>query len=65
MIIKRHLFLIGGFIFHLFWETKSQYVWQYVDILLPFSGVMLTILADFLMKALGKGKNNYVEQEKI
>lgn len=59
------LFLIGGFIFHLFWETKSQYVWQYVDILLPFSGVMLTILADFLMKALGKGKNNYVEKEKI
>lgn len=31
------IFLIGGFIFHLFWETKSQYVYPYVFMLIPYS----------------------------
>ena len=44
------VFLIGGFAFHFFWETKSQYVWQYIDILLPFSGIMLANLSDNLRK---------------
>lgn len=29
------LFFLGGFLFHLFWETKSQYVYPYVVCLLP------------------------------
>lgn len=29
------LFFIGGFLFHLFWETKSQYVYPYVALLVP------------------------------
>lgn len=29
------LFFIGGFIFHFFWETKSQYVLQYIILLIP------------------------------
>lgn len=29
------IYLIGGFIFHLFWETKARYVYPYVYLLLP------------------------------
>lgn len=29
------LFFVGGFLFHLIWETKSQYVYPYVVCLLP------------------------------
>lgn len=29
------LFFLGGFCFHLLWETKSQYVYPYVFILIP------------------------------
>lgn len=29
------VFLIGGFLFHLLWETKSQYVYPYFFILIP------------------------------
>lgn len=32
------LFFIGGFIFHLFWETKSRYVYFYVFMLIPVAG---------------------------
>ncbi|KXT79177.1 hypothetical protein [Streptococcus sp. DD13] len=31
------LYLAGGLVFHLFWETKSQYVAPYVFLLIPFS----------------------------
>ena len=30
------LFLMGGFIFHIFWEGKSQYIYPYVFCLIPF-----------------------------
>lgn len=29
------LYLIGGVLFHLMWETKSQYVYGYVFLLIP------------------------------
>lgn len=29
------LMLIGAFVFHTFWETKAQYVYQYIFILVP------------------------------
>ena len=32
-----YLYLIGGVLFHLFWETKSQYVYPYVFCLIPFA----------------------------
>lgn len=32
-----YLLLVGGFIFHLFWETKSQYVYFYVIFLIPIA----------------------------
>ncbi|UGQ07690.1 glycosyltransferase family 39 protein [Streptococcus anginosus] len=31
------IYLSGGFLFHLVWETKSQYVYPYVYLLLPLS----------------------------
>lgn len=31
------LYFLGGFTFHLFWETKSQYVYPYVLMLLPLT----------------------------
>jgi len=31
------LYFIGGFLFHLIWEAKSQYVYPYVFCLLPFA----------------------------
>ena len=30
------IFIIGGFFFHLFWETKSQYIYPYVFLLIPY-----------------------------
>lgn len=38
------LFLIGGFTFHLLWETKSQYVWQYIVLLIPCASVGINSL---------------------
>ena len=29
------LYLIGGVLFHLAWETKSQYVYPYIFLLIP------------------------------
>lgn len=31
------MYLVGGFLFHLVWETKSQYVYPYVYLLIPFA----------------------------
>lgn len=36
------MFLIGGFLFHLLWEAKSQYIYQYLLSLLPFSAFALS-----------------------
>ena len=35
------LYLIGGFMFHFFWETKSQYIIQYMYMLMPLSAMYL------------------------
>lgn len=37
-----YMYTIGGFLFHLFWEAKSQYVYTYVLLLIPFSAFILT-----------------------
>lgn len=31
------LYFLGGFLFHIFWETKSQYVYPYVFCLIPIA----------------------------
>lgn len=38
------IFLIGGFLFHLFWETKGQYVYPYVFMQIPASAYVITRL---------------------
>lgn len=40
------LFLLGGFIFHLFWEIKSQYVFQFIYCLIPLTAAALTKIGE-------------------
>lgn len=51
---------IGGFLFHILWETKSIYVIQYYFILLPFAAFGLDYLSNKLSeiykKKIGKNK---------
>lgn len=35
------LYLIGGVVFHLIWETKSEYVFQYFVCLIPMASMLL------------------------
>lgn len=35
------IFLIGGFLFHLFWETKGQYVYPYIFMQIPASSYVI------------------------
>lgn len=44
------LFLMGGVIFHLFWETKSQYVYPFVFLLIPLAVMGVFGLGDVLKK---------------
>lgn len=46
------LTFLGGFIFHIIWETKSIYVIQYFYILLPFSAYGMYVFFKFLDKKL-------------
>ncbi len=43
-----HLFLlvivIGGFFFHILWEAKSQYIWTYFILLIPYSAAGFDLL---------------------
>lgn len=40
---------LGGFIFHIIWETKAIYVIQYYFLLLPFAAYGLNYLIEFLL----------------
>ena len=42
------IYLSGGFIFHLIWETKSQYVYPYVYLLLPLSAFGLDYITTYV-----------------
>ena len=37
MLLFPALFLIGGFLFHILWETKSQYAMVYIYMLIPLT----------------------------
>lgn len=45
-----HIYFIGVFIFHLFWETKSQYVYQAVFLLIPLLSYYLDWLFSYKKK---------------
>lgn len=40
-------FFIGGFLFHLMWETKSQYVYPYIITLIPCCSYILSKVFNF------------------
>lgn len=44
------LIFLGGFIFHLIWETKAIYVIQYFYIILPFSAYGIYLICQFVDK---------------
>jgi len=46
------LFFMGGFLFHLIWETSSQYVYPYVVFLIPVAAGGI----HFVYEKIGKGK---------
>lgn len=44
------IFFLGGFFFHLLWETKSQYVFIYVLLLIPTAANGLDKITSILYK---------------
>ena len=48
------IFLLGGILFHLLWETKSQYVSGYVFLLIPLAALG----ADWLSRAISARENS-------
>ena len=44
------IFFLGGFTFHLFWETKSQYVYMYVFLLIPMAARSLNWIIEKTQK---------------
>ena len=45
-----YLYFWGGFVFHIFWEGKSQYIYPYVFVLLPGCAYVLSKLTEILSK---------------
>ena len=43
------IIVIGGFLFHILWETKAIYVIQYYFILLPYAAFGLVFVIDKLI----------------
>ena len=50
-IVSLYIFL-GGFFFHLMWETKSQYVYPYVFMLIPMSALGIDLIGAWLIRYL-------------
>lgn len=44
------IFMIGGFLFHLFWETKGQYVYPYVLMQIPIAAYVITKIFDKIIR---------------
>ena len=57
------LYLIGGVMFHLMWETKSQYVYPYVFLLLPLCAAGVKQVCDWLLSKRNKTSTYDTEQE--
>lgn len=49
-----YLYLVGGFLFHLAWETKSQYVYTYVFLLLPMCAYEIWKLKEWSFRRKGR-----------
>lgn len=55
-----YIFFVGGFLFHLFWEAKSQYIYPYVFVLLPSCAWILNHFFEYLDRKVS-GKNRQGE----
>ncbi len=57
-----YIFFVGGFLFHLLWEGKSQYIYPYVYVLLPACAKAVVVVYEKIAKELinnvQKQKNN-------
>ena len=48
------LTLIGGFLFHLVWEGKSQYIYPYFFSLMPFAALSLARIVTAIQSKIKK-----------
>ena len=46
------LFFLGGFLFHIAWETKSQYVYPYVILLVPITARGISVVLESVKRAI-------------
>ena len=53
------LIVLGGFLFHIIWETQPEYAYTYALMLLPYSGVGGSICCEWLQRM--HGKSSYSE----
>lgn len=65
-----YLYFVGGFLLHILWEAKSQYVYPYVFVLLPCCAQEMAVLGERLetflekrCKASAKAQKDLVEKE--
>lgn len=59
-----YVVIIGGFLYHLLFEAKSQYVLTYVVLMLPVAGAALEILSDKVHDVLVSVKNSTVRKDR-
>lgn len=50
-----YIYLLGGFFFHLIWETKSLYVYSYVFMLIPVAACGIDLVGDRLFSGRSTG----------
>lgn len=58
------LYLLGGFLLHIAWEGKSQYVYTYVFILMPCCARALAVDVGGLYKRLGERRRGRMKRER-
>ena len=58
IIMTGVIFFLGGFLFHLVWETKSQYVYPYVFCMIPYACYMLDNVLKKIEKFLYSKESN-------
>jgi hypothetical protein len=48
------LIVFGGFLFHMLWEAKGQYIMTYFTMLLPYAGVGIYNIIEFIKEKIDK-----------
>ena len=51
-----YIYILGGFLFHLIWETKSQYVYPYVYMLIPMVALCFNTINDLFKENNTRGR---------